>query len=124
MSAPHPLSAVEVESLRQMRTRLNKPAASDAAAATLCRTALQVLARVGVIARPVASAPPASPAAFRAQAGDAELTELSALAGVLSAAIAAARPGELRGWLKDGAPQALISRRLQLAGREGVEPRG
>ena len=124
MSGTHPLFTVEVEALRQMRTRLAKPAASDAAAATLGRAALQVLARSGVAPGPARPDPPASPPAFAGRADEADLPALSDLAGALWTVIERRRPGEWRAWLAAGAPQALISRRLQLAGRERVEPRG
>ncbi len=123
MSDADPLSAVETEALRQMRTRLAKPAVSDAAAATLGRAALQVLARSGVAPGAARPQPPASAPAFAARVQDADLPALSDLAGVLWTVIERARPGEWRAWLAAGAPQAVIARRLQLAGRERVEPR-
>ena len=124
MSRVHPLllSAVEVESLRQLRTRLNKPAASDAAAATLGRATLQVLTRVG-LEPAVAAEGHASPEAFIAALAEADLRELRTFVGELSRRIVSAKPGEWRAWVTAGAPQAVIGRRLQLAGRERVEPR-
>ena len=120
--AAHPLSAVEVESLRQLRTRLNKPAVSDAAAVTLWRAATQVLARNGVTADDARPAAPASAAAFKREAEAADLAALCVLSSALWTKVETARPGEWRAWQADGAPQALITRRLQLAGRERVEP--
>ena len=128
-SAPHPLSAVEVEALRQMRTRLAKPPVSDAAAATLGRAFLQVAARNGF----GPEADPAGLAVVQATLGPdlkgirealdgAGLSMLGLYAAVLQAR-GAASPTEWRRLLAAGAPQALIGRRLQLAGRERVEPR-
>ena len=129
MSAPHPLTAVEVEALRQMRTRLAKASASDAAAATLGRAFLQVAARNGF----GPEAHPAGLAVVQATLGPdlkgmpaaldgAGLPTLGLYAAVLQARGAAA-PAEWRRLLAAGLPQALIGRRLQLAGRERVEPR-
>ena len=47
-SDPLALSAVETESLRMLRARLNKPAASDAAKAVLGKVFLETVARVGL----------------------------------------------------------------------------
>ena len=119
MSAPHALTAVEVEALRQMRTRLAKTPASDAAAATLGRAALQVLARVGVSASPSPSGVPSAPD-LRVAAEQAEgLPELSEVAGAAAAALVR----DARTAVTGGVLQAMIGRRLQLAGRERVEPR-
>lgn len=128
--APHPLSAVEVEALRQMRTRLAKAPASDAAAATLGRAFLQVAARSGF--GPDANA--AGLAVMQATLGPdlkglaaalegAGLPTLGLYAAMLQARGAAA-PAEWRRLIAAGLPQALIGRRLQLAGRERVEARG
>ena len=119
------LSAVEVEALRQMRTRLNKPAVSDAASATLGRACLAVLARNGVEAAAdpaglavleatLGRAPQAMVEAVRAAAG---LANLRLLAAVLARRLAAS-PADWRALQTAGAPQAMISRRLQFAGRE------
>ena len=129
-AVPHPLSAVETEALRQMRTRLAKPPVSDAAAATLGRAFLTVAARSGF----GPAADPAGLAVVQATLGPdlrglrealdgAGLPTLGLYAAVLEAR-GAASPAEWRRLLAAGLPQALISRRLQLAGRERVEPRG
>lgn len=129
MSATDPLSAVEVEALRQMRTRLAKAPASDAAAAVLGRTFLQVASRSGF-------GPRADPAGFavvqatlgpdlaglREALNGAALSTLALYSAVLEAR-GAASPAEWRRLLAAGLPQALVGRRLQLAGRERVEPR-
>lgn len=124
------LSAVETEALRQMRTRLNKPAVSDAACATLGRAFLSVAERNGF----GPSADPAGLQVMQAAVGPGaeKLMEASKVVGlntlaVLTAVLKArldASPAEWRRLVADGAPQALITRRLQLAGREGVEARG
>ena len=119
------LSPVETEALRQLRTRLNKPAVSDAASATLGRVFLQVLARNGV--EPAADAaglqrleatlgrePRALVDAIRAAAG---IADLRLLAAILARRLSAS-PADWRALQIVGAPQAAISRRLQLAGRE------
>ena len=129
-ATPHPLSAVETESLRQMRTRLAKAPASDAAAATLGRTFLQVAGRSGFGAQ----ADAAGLAVVQATLGpdlrglhealeSAGLVTLGLYSAVLRARGEASAP-EWRRMIAAGLPQALISRRLQLAGRERVEPRG
>ena len=128
-TAPHPLSAVETEALRQMRTRLAKAPASDAAAATLGRAFLQVAARSGFGAQ----ADPAGLAVVQATLGPDLRGLVEALDGAglptlgLYSAVLQARgeasPAEWRRMLAAGLPQALIGRRLQLAGRERVEPR-
>lgn len=126
-SRPDPalaLSAVEVEALRQMRTRLNKPAVSDAASATLGRAFLAVMARNGV----EAAVDPAGlavieatlgrgPAGVVAAARGATMANLHLLTAVLARRLAAS-PADWRAHQAAGAPQALIGRRLQLAGRE------
>ncbi len=126
MTAAHPLSAVETEALRQLRTRLNKPAASDAAAATLGRAYLQVAARNGFgpeadaagLAVAQATLGPDLKGLVQALDG-AGLSTLALLNAVVQARGAAQAP-EWRRMTTAGVPQALIGRRLQLAGREGV----
>lgn len=126
MIAPHPLSAVETEALRQMRTRLNKTPSSDAAAVSLGRAYLQVAARNGF--GPEADA--AGLAVVQATLGPdlkglPEMLDgagLSTLA-LVNAVLQAHGVAEAHGWRRAtaaGAPQAVIGRRLQLAGREGV----
>ncbi len=119
------LSQVEVEALRTLRTRLNKPATSDAASATLGRVFLAVMARNGVepAADPAGLAlleatlgrePRTLTAAVRGAAGMANLRLLTALL----ARRLAASTADWRALQTASAPQAAISRRLQLAGRE------
>lgn len=110
------LSNVEVESLRQMRTRLNKPATSDAASATLGRAFFQVVARVGVAPTAPLDKSSDSAAQLIAAAAHAGLAELGDVMNVLHVRLA--NPAGWRALQTAGVPQAVISRRLQLAGRE------
>jgi hypothetical protein len=119
------LSQVETEALRTLRTRLNKPAVSDAASATLGRAFLQVMARNGVeptadpaglqvIEATLGRTPGALVDALRGATG---MSNLRLLLAVLAARLAKS-PADWRALQTAGAPQAAISRRLQLAGRE------
>ena len=118
------LSQVEVEALRTLRTRLNKPAVSDAASATLGRAFFQVVARadlepaadpagLAVIEATLSRAPSAILDATR-YAG---MANLSLILAVLHRRLTTS-PADWRALQTAGAPQAVISRRLQLAGRE------
>lgn len=118
------LSAVETEALRSLRTRLNKSPTSDAASATLGRAFLQVIARNGV--EPAAD--PAGLQVIEATLGrdpkavveavrGASMANLRLLTAVLARRLAVS-PADWRALQAAGAPQAVISRRLQLAGRE------
>ena len=112
------LSAVETESLRALRARLAKPAASEAGKAVLGKVWLETIARVGLtIAEPSAGETPPAVAALAAAADAADMGELRLIVGRL--AVLRAKGGA--GWakaLEARAPQAVISRRLALAGRE------
>ena len=111
------LTAVETESLRQLRTRLNKPATSDAARLVLGKVFLETVARVGLTPAEPTAAQPSAPAALIAAAYAADMGGLRLLTGRL-AAIRAADPKAWGASLAAGAPQAIVSRRLALAGRE------
>lgn len=121
MSAPDPklaLSAVEAEALRQVRTRLNKPATSDAARQVLGKVFLDTVFRVDI--QPIespAGSPALSPAAMALAADAADMGGLRLLTGRL-AALRATNGSAWNKALEAGAPQAVISRRLALAGRE------
>ncbi len=118
------LSQVEVEALRTLRTRLNKPAVSDAASATLGRAFFKVVARSDL--EPAAD--PAGLAVIEATLGRAPSAILEAIrhAGIANLRLILAvlhrrlttSPADWRALQTAGAPQAVISRRLQLAGRE------
>lgn len=110
------LSDVEAESLRQMRTRLNRPAVSDAASATLGRAFLQVVGRVGVAPTTMLDKSADSAAQLLATISLATAAELNAVMSVLQLRLA--NPAGWRALQTAGVPQAVISRRLQLAGRE------
>ncbi len=110
------LSNVEVESLRQMRTRLNKPAVSDAASATLGRAFFQIVARVGVAPTAALDKSAESAASLIEATRLADLAGLNAVMNVLQVRLA--NPAGWRALQTAGVPQAVISRRLQLAGRE------
>ncbi|MDQ0463581.1 hypothetical protein QO010_001352 [Caulobacter ginsengisoli] len=113
------LSAVETELLRDLRSRLNRPA-SDKAAVVLLNGVFQTAPRVGLEPSDRVWAT-ADADAFRRAAGQASLTQLrGAVAGLV----------KLKGQekaivqaLADGLPQAVLSRRLALAGREpAIDP--
>jgi hypothetical protein len=112
------LSALETEALRQLRSRLNKPAVSDAAKSVLGKVFFDSIVRYGLAAEPPAPGgqPPAL-AALTAQAHAADLPGLRQVLGHLAALREKGGPGWAKA-LADGAPQAVISRRLALAGRE------
>ena len=112
------LSAVETESLRALRARLVKPAASDAGKAVLGKVWLETVARVGLtpVDPPAGDTPPAI-AALIAAADAADMSELRLIVGRLAAIRAKGGPGWAKA-LEARAPQAVISRRLALAGRE------
>lgn len=118
------LSQVEVEALRTLRTRLNKPAVSEAASATLGRAFFQVIARADL----EPSADPAglsvveatlgrSPSALISAVRGAGMANLRLLLAVLHKRLTSS-PADWRALQAAGAPQAVISRRLQLAARE------
>ncbi len=118
------LSQVEVEALRTFRTRLNKPAVSDAASATLGRAFFQVMARselepaadpagLAVIETTLGRAPSAMLQAIRG----AGMANLRLLLAVMHKRLLTSA-SDWRALQTAGAPQAVISRRLQLAGRE------
>ena len=118
------LSQVETEALRTLRTRLNKPATSDAASATLGRAFFQVLVRselepgadpagLAVVEATLGWAPSALLDAVRG----AGMANLRLLLAVLHRRLEASA-ADWRALQAAGVPQAVISRRLQLAGRE------
>ena len=123
-SNPLALSQVETEALRSLRTRLNKASTSDAASATLGRAFFQVIARSDL--EPVAD--PAGLNVIEATLGRAPSTLLDAISGAGMANLRlllavlhkrlTASAADWRALQAAGVPQAVISRRLQLAGRE------
>ena len=109
------LSATETETLRALRTKLGRPATSEAARAVVARTFFEICSRVGIPAGEAAGE--LSAAAIIAAAASADIAGLSRLLGALKAVSLRS----VAGWsaaVDAGAPQAVISRRLALAGRE------
>lgn len=108
------LSAVETEQLRDMRNRLGRRAVSLAAQATLDAAFFTLCERVGVQAE---GAETLDPATIRREAATADLAALGRLVGALKARKQTA-PQDWPAIVAAGAPQAILSRRLALAGRE------
>lgn len=109
------LSAVETESLREYRSRVGRLPPGDAAMAVVARGYFTVLERVGL--KPTGEARNLAPEQMVAEAASADVAGLQ---GVL-ASLQALLQGRAADWRKAviaGAPQAVISRRLALAGRE------
>jgi hypothetical protein len=108
------LGAVETELLRDLRSRLNRPV-SDKAAAVLLNAFLQTAGRVGL-----------EPGNQVWATGNTEaFLKAAAMASAVQLKGAVAGLAKLKGQekpivqaLKDGLPQAVISRRLALTGRE------
>lgn len=119
MAAPDPklaLSAVEVEMLRDLRSRMNRPAVSVAAQVTLGAVVYKALStRFGV--DPAAAPIPLTPAEVAVAAAEADLPQLSRIARGLED-YRASSPTRWPHAVAAGAPQAIVTRRLVLAGRE------
>ncbi|HEX8570439.1 MAG TPA: hypothetical protein VF699_11025 [Caulobacteraceae bacterium] len=109
------LSATETESLRAMRSKISRPPPGDAALGVVGRAYFEVCARAGLPAAGDAGAVSA-PALVEA-AASADMARLTALLGSLRAVLQRS-PAEWRAAIAAGAPQAVMSRRLALAGRE------
>ena len=108
------LSATETESLRAMRAKISRPPPSDAALGVVGRAYFEVCARAGLT--PAGAAGGMSAPAIVEAAGSADPARLQALLAELRALL----QGPAAGWraaIAAGAPQAVISRRLALAGR-------
>ena len=118
-----PLSNVETEQVRDLRARLNRlpqGALGDKSVGPLSKGFFDVCARVGL---GQAGTPPAGldPATLKFAAATAELPALSGLVVALQAA-RGADPAGWRRWVDQGALQAILTRRLVLAGREPANP--
>lgn len=109
------LSAVEVEMVRDMRSRLGRRAVSDKALGALGSAFLTICARVDL--SPAAKGPELDAKAVTAAAATADMKTLQALVATLQARKQAA-PDTWPATVAAGAPQAILSRRLVLAGRE------
>lgn len=117
-SHPLALSAVETESLRMLRARLNKPASGEAAKAVLGKVFLETVARSGLDAPlPAAEEAFAAPSALIVEAHGADMATLRRLCGRI-AQLRASDPRGHAAALDAKLHQSIISRRLALAGRE------
>ncbi len=113
----YPLTSVETEMVRDMRSRLNRRAISDAAALSLGGAFLQVCVRVDIEPQATHPVDDTAPHAIARAAEGADM----ALLRRLVFALVAARQDAPKSWntiVVAGAPQAVLSRRLVLAGRE------
>ena len=111
------LSAVETEQLRAMRSRIGRLPPGDAALGVVGRAYFEVLARVGLT--PLDGGPAMAPAEIAAAAADTDVEGLRRLLGSLRGVL----QGPPAGWraaIAAGAPQAVLTRRLVLGGRERV----
>ena len=109
------LSATETEALRDYRSRIGRLPPADAALGVVGRGYFTVLERVGL--KPAGQAQNLTPEQLVEQAASADVAGLQALLASLHGLL----QGPASGWRKAvlaGAPQAVISRRLALAGRE------
>ncbi len=110
------LGAVEVEILRDLRSRLGRPI-NGKAAVVLFNAIAQVAARVDLTPRPDDKTwRTADPAAFKAAVATANMAGLRAAIAGLN--LLKGQPPLIVQALADGLPQAVFSRRLVLAGRE------
>jgi hypothetical protein len=117
------LSTVEVEMVRDMRSRLNRRAVSDAAALSLGTAFFTVCTRVEIA--PLQNAP----VDLETPHDIARAAESASMGGLrkIGWALFAAKQAEPKSWIKAvaaGAPQAILSRRLALAGREAAVGEG
>ena len=109
------LSAVETEQLPDYRSRVGRLPPGDAAMAVVAKGYFTVIARVGLT--PGGEARKVAPEQIVEEAASADVAGLNSLLASLQALL----QGPPAGWRKAvqaGAPQAVISRRLALAGRE------
>jgi hypothetical protein len=111
------LSAVETELLRDVRSRLNRKAVSEAALFALGSAFLQVCERVDIIPGEPIAVGTISPAAFAKAAAGADMKTLGRLTATLRD-YRARHPKQWPALVAGGVPQAVLSRRLVLAGRE------
>ena len=117
MAAAHPLSAIETERLRDLRMRLNRRAISDAALSTLGTAGFKLLEQVGLAGGGAFPVDKLSVDGFIRTVQAADLAMLARLVATLKD-YKEKQPKAWAAAVAAGAPQALISRRLALAGRE------
>jgi hypothetical protein len=124
MAATPTLSAVETEMLRDVRSRLNRKAVSDAALFALGTAFLQACERVDIAPGEPIPVENLSPPAFVKAAQGADMKTLGRLVATLRD-YRAKHPKQWPALVAGGVPQAVLSRRLALAGREQpVEAQG
>lgn len=111
------LGPVETEMLRDIRGRLNRRAISDAALFSLGAAFVTACARAGVPATTAVPAKVLSGALVVKIAATADIATLSRLVATL-VEHRTLDPKCWPGLVAAGAPQAILSRRLALAGRE------
>jgi hypothetical protein len=112
-----PLSAIETERLRDMRARLGRRAVSEAALSSLGTAFFQVCAMSDIGGGEPFPVEELSAPALISQARGADMKTLARLVATLEAH----RRKQPKAWpavVAAGAPQALLSRRLALGGRE------
>ena len=117
MKPSHPLTPVEVEMARDIRSRLNRRAISDAAALSLGTAFFQVCARLDIAPEQSPQLSDATPHAIARAAEGADMALLRKLAFALFTA-KTQTPKDWNRIVASGAPQAILSRRLVLAGKE------
>lgn len=120
MASPDPalaLSASETEQVRDVRSRLNRKAVSDAALSALGTAFFQTCVRVDIGAsEPIPVANLSAPLVIKA-ATTADMKTLARLVATLRD-YKAKYPQHWPALVAGGVPQAVLSRRLALAGRE------
>ena len=112
-----PLSNIGAEQVRDLRARLNrvpKGALGDKTVGPLSKGFFDVCARVDL--QPAAPVDVATPAALNAAAKSADLATLQSLVGALQKQ-RTGNPAGWRAWWDEGVLQAILTRRLVLAGR-------
>jgi hypothetical protein len=117
-----PLTDIGAEQVRDLRARLNrvpKGALGDKSVGPLSRGFFDVCARVDLQAAPV-TPELTTPAALADAAKAADIAGLQSLVGGLQN-LRAANPDAWRTWWDAGALQAILTRRLVLAGRLPAE---
>lgn len=111
------LSAVETELVRDIRSRLNRKAVSEQALFALGTAFLQACERVDIVPGEPIPVESLSPAAFVKAAAGADIKTLGRLVATLRD-YRAKHPKQWPALVAGGVPQAVLSRRLVLAGRE------
>jgi hypothetical protein len=117
MAAAFPLTPVETEMARDMRSRLNRRAISDAAALSLGTAFFQVCTRCDIAPEQSPAPADVTPHAIARAAEGADMKLLRRLAFALFTA-KLETPKDWNKIVAAGAPQAILSRRLVLAGKE------